>query len=243
MKKIIILLAVCISILACNTKNQKHDKNFTPWISYIENGESTEVRLNLPNGGSKVIYNFDEPILKSGKRCSYTTDIPFEGTPFLNGDTTYQLVNTSYSKTSGGRYNMIFIYQKLKDVFVFMEMLEIEGLVDSKLLFKGNIFQTKSDALTEAKESISTENIKKSMNFVSDDNSNESIKLVIDGRDVSMEFYQNEKLHRMIKGTYNNNNLLMDDEEVEYVLSESNLCYHLEGIDYCYSKTSEKVIQ
>lgn len=243
MKKIIFLLISSISIIACNSKkNAETYENFVSSISYVENNGSYEVRLNLPNGGSKIIHKFDEHIFESGKKCSYTTDTPFGGLNFLDGDTSFHLVNTSYAKTSRGRYNMIYIYQKNQNVLVYMEMLEIQGLVDSKILFKGNIFQTKSDLLSETEETYKTENEKKTMKFKFDENPNETIELVIDGKDVSMEFYQNDELVRMIKGTYSNNKFLMDDNEVEYVLNENNLCYHLEGNDYCYSKISERTI-
>lgn len=58
-----------------------------------------------------------------------------------------------------------------------------------------------------------------------------------------MEFYLYYELIRMIKGTYRNSRLPMDEDEVNDVLSENNLCYHLEGNDYCYTKTSEKLIK
>ncbi len=243
MKKIIFLLVASISIFACTKQTDTSDKNYIPTISYFENGESNEVRLNLPNGGSKVIHVFDEPILQSGKQCLHTNDAEFEAKSHLNGDTSYHLVNTSYSKTSGGRFNIIFVFQKVEEVIVCMEMIEIQGFVDSKLLFKGNLFQTNLDALPEAKEKNNTLKIKKFIKYISDNNSNETIKLIIDDEDVSMEFYLNDELIRMIKGTYRNSRLLMDDEEVNYVLSENNLCYHLEGNDYCYTKTSEKLIK
>lgn len=243
MKKIIFLLVTSISMFACTSKNKlKNDGNFTTSISYIENGDFTEVRLNLPNGGSKVIYEFKEPILKSGKNCTYTTDVETQARLDFNIDSTYKLVNTSYSKTSGGRYNLLYLFQKKKEVIVSMEVIEIQGFVDAKLLFKANIFNVKNDPLTEAKTSNMVEPVKRLMNFVSDDNTNEYIKLVLDGKDVSMEFYRDNEIIRIIKGSYIDQKLLMDDEEVSYILTENSLCYHLEGYDYCYSKTSDKKI-
>ncbi len=231
-------------MFACTSKNElKNDENFTTSISYIENGDFTEVRLNLPNGGSKVIYEFKEPILNSGKNCTYTTDVETQARLDFNIDSTYKLVNTSYSKTSGGRYNLLYLFQKKKEVIVSMEVIEIQGFVDAKLLFKANIFNVKNDPLTEAKTSNMVEPVKRLMNFVSDDNTNEYIKLVLDGKDVSMEFYRNNEIIRIIKGSYIDQKLLMDDEEVSYILSENSLCYHLEGYDYCYTKTSDKKIK
>jgi hypothetical protein len=244
MKKIIILIAVSISIIACTSKNElKEDKSFTPSISYIENGDFTEVRLNLPNGGSKVIYQFDEPILVSGKKHAYQKDVESQTRLNYKIDSTYKLVNTSYCKTSGGRYNLLYLFQKKKEVIVSMEVIEIQGFVDAKLLFKANIFNAKNDPLTEAKTSNMVEPVKRLMNFVSDDNTNEYIKLVLDGKDVLMEFYRDNEIIRIIKGSYIDQKLLMDDEEVNYILTENSLCYHLEGYDYCYTKTSDKKIK
>lgn len=243
MKKIIILIAVSISIIACTSKNElKEDKSFSPWISYIQNSDFTEVRLNLPNGGSKIIYELKEPILISGKNCTYTKDVETQARLDFKIDSTYKLVNTSYSKISGGRYNLIYLFQKKEKVIVSMEVVEIEGFVDSKQLFNANIFNAKNDPLTEATTSYMAEPVKRIMNFVSDDNTNEYIKLLLNGKDVSMQFYKDNEIMRIIKGSYIEQKLLMDDDEVNYILTENSLCYHLEGYDYCYTKTSDKKI-
>jgi hypothetical protein len=242
MNKLIILLAVSITIFACNTasNNTTKEEEFIPSITYFEQGESNQVRMSLPNGGSKIIHNFDSPIFESGKKCSFTYDTPMGGIPFLQGDSLYQLVNTSYAKTSGGRFNIIYIYQKKESYIVYMETIEIEGLVDSKTLYKGNIYQAKEDELTEVVKDVSFENQKvvQSMEFISNNNSNEKIEMVINGKDVSMEIYRNGEISQVIKGKYSNNKLKLDDY-LSWELNGTNLCYHEEGADYCYSKISK----
>jgi hypothetical protein len=243
MKTIFLLLISSLVFISCETKNNDQEKtNFTPSISYVVNGELTEVRLNLPNGGSKIIFQFNEPILESGKKHPYQKDVESQTRLQYKIDSTYKLKNTSFCKTSGGRYNLIYLFQKKEKVIISMEVLEIQGFVDSKLLFNANILNVNNDPLTEAKSSNTEETIQKLMIFVSDDNSNEHINLILDGKDVSMEIYRDNEINRIIKGTYINQKLLMDDEEVSYVLTDKNLCYHLEGYDYCYTKTSEKIL-
>jgi hypothetical protein len=76
MKKIIIFLTISKSFISCTSKNElQNNKNFTPSISYLQNGDFTDVRLNFTNGGSKVIYQFDEPILQYGKKNVYQKDV------------------------------------------------------------------------------------------------------------------------------------------------------------------------
>ena len=239
MKNSSILFIVALMLFACNSNKDKVNDFYQPEISYFETENGNEVRISLPNGGSKIIYMLKDPIFKSGTKCSYTDDGPydFENKP----DSTYKLVNTSYSKTSGGRFNMIYVYQKQENIIVLLDQLEIQGIVGSEIIFDGNIYQAKEDKIIKEDSSNYENEVKKKMVFLSNDDISESIELIIDGKDVVMEFYQGNELVRMHKGKYIKNELLMDDDTI-YELNGDNLCYTIEGTDYCYSKTSEKDI-
>jgi hypothetical protein len=229
--------------VSCQSDNKSNSElNFNPNITYESINDIVNVRMSLPNGGSKIIYTLNEPILESGKKLDFMGVTPISGTNFLNGDSTFQLVNTSFAKTSGGRYNISYVYKKNQSVLVYMEMTEVQGIVDFKTIYKGNIYEESNDSLVDPAISSSQTVSKKIIKFVSNDNTNEDeLNLVFNGEDVIMEFFNRGEMTRILKGNYVNGKLFMDDDS-HYELKNSSICYSIEGAEYCYVKVSEKSI-
>jgi hypothetical protein len=243
MRTIVALLTLNLILFSCGSTDsnlpiESVDESFIPDISFVPNNDINEVRMSLPKGGTKVIYSFNEPIFESGKKLLNSDNIPFIG---IN-DSSYSLVKIFCAKTSRGKYNNFYLYMKKNNVIVAFEATEIQGLVDRKIVFNGDIHKTLKDKEPQTVLLNTNEKVKKFMTFVSMDNQDEIIKLVIDGNEVSMEFYFNGILERSINGRYINKKLLMDDD-YDYNFVNNKLCYNLEGYEYCYTKTDEKSIK
>jgi hypothetical protein len=166
------------------------------------------------------------------------------GLSFLKGNSSFRLVNTSYTKLSGGKYNIFYIYKKNDDIIVFRELIWVSGVGDSGVVFKGNLQKIKGDKLVKAKNdsaSLQKENITE---FISDYDPNIKIKLIIKVKGVTLNMYQNESLTSSLKGKLFKNKLFINSEfsdGVEYYFNGDKLCYYSEGNpeENCFSKTKE----
>lgn len=227
-------------ITSCNSNKN----NYSPSISYNELETSNEVRLELPNGESKIIYKIDEPIFESGKKCSYTQKQPLSGLNFLNNDKTFLLVNTSYAKLSGGKYDVFYIYIKNDTVIVFREQIWVSGVSDSGVIFNGNIQQAKGDNLLR-KDAESRENNNKVITeFVDDYDPYSKIVLTEKGKDITLNQYDDEALIVTLEGRLFNNKIYINSElsdGIDYYFNGNKLCYYTEGNpdEVCFSKIKE----
>lgn len=177
--KRLLIFTLLVSLIRCNS----NINNYKPSIIYNENNDSTEVRLTLPNGGSKIIYRIEKTILKSGEKCSYVSDMPMSGLAFLEDDTTYRLVNTSYANTGEEEYHTFYIYQKDKEIIVFRELIGVSGVGDYEVVFKGNITNSSEDELKVGNQLISSKESNsenKSMIFTPRDINSEFTKIVVE---------------------------------------------------------------
>lgn len=232
--QIIFLSILVLVITSCESK-----KDFIPSISYQETNGINEVRLELPDGESKIIYRINEPIFATGKKCEYTYPEPMSGLSFLQGDSLYKLVNTSFAKTSGGEYQVFYIYMKNEDVIIFRENLWVSGLGNSEVILKGNLFDFSSDGISESKLSKKEKNEKSKMTFMNNDNPRNTIELSINGSTaVLVEFMGYDNI-RTIQAKFINDELFTDDADFNFKLNGDNLCYTMEGNEYCYRKIKD----
>ena len=197
---------ISISLIGCNSKKS----NYKPEIICNEGETVNEVRLTLPNGGSKIIYQTERPILESGEKCSLTTDTPMSGLNFLNGDTAFSLVNTWYAKHDGD-YNMFYIYQKNQNVIVFRELLSEAGVADFEVVYNGNIFQEKIESNKESK----------SMIFIPMDKNSEYNKVIIEqstNNKVNLIQYFKNRDEFSVTGIIKNGIIDLDEPENEDII-------------------------
>ncbi len=230
-------ISLIFVFIGCNSKNNK----YIPSISYNEIETTNEVRLELPNGESKIIYKIDEPIFESGRKCSYTSKQPLSGVSFLNGDSSFRLVNTSFAKLSVGIYNLFYIYKKNDEIIVFRESISkwVSDVVDFEIVFKGNLQKIKGDEIIKVKNN--SPNLSKEIitEFISDYDPNINVELIIKAKEFTLNVFQNDSLTESRKGIYFNNNLYTNSENTfDYYFNGDNLCY---GEDTCFSKTKETI--
>lgn len=239
-------ISLIFVFIGCNSKNNK----YIPSISYNEIETTNEVRLELPNGESKIIYKIDEPIFESGKKCpqklSQTLAQPMSGLDFLNNDSAYKLVNTSYVKLSGGKFDLFYIYQKKDLVIVYREQIWVSGVNDYDVIFKGNIQLTKGDELKKINNELSKKNTEVITEYTSDYEPNNTIKFIVNGKNITLNEYQNESLTSSLKGkVFNDKSYINSDFNagIIYYFEGDKLCYGYEGVpdDNCFSKTKETV--
>jgi hypothetical protein len=165
------------------------------------------------------------------------------GLNFLDGDSTFSLVNTWYAKHDG-EYNMFYIYKKNQNVIVFRELLSVDGVADYEVVYKGNIFELKEDPKIESTKQTSLVSENKEIVFISNYNSNNKIELMINGEDVVLMEYENSMRVRSSKGKLVNGKLYIDSDlsdGISYHLEGNNLCIKEEGNydENCYTKISE----
>lgn len=220
------------------------NRNYQLNIFYNEIESASEVRLTLPDGDSKVIYKINEPIFESGKKCAHTLAQPMSGLDFLNNDSTYKLVNTSYAKLSGGKFDLFYIYRKKDSVIVYREQIWVSGISDYGVVFKDNIQQTKGDKLNEINNASTEKNTEVITEYTSDYDPNNKMKLIVIGRNVTLNEYQNESLTSSLKGKMFKDELYINSDfnsGIIYYFEGDKLCYHYEGSpdDNCFSKTKE----
>jgi hypothetical protein len=236
--KNIVYIFIIITLSCCSSANKKQQIN----IIYNEIDAINEVRIELPNGGSKIIYKIDEPIFESGRKCPQSFSQPI-GLEYINKAPNYKLVNTSFAKLSGGIFDVFYIYQKKDSVMVYGEQISIVGLNDLGLVFKGNLQKMKGDKLIHKNESKQqTDEIIKE--YRSDFDPKNTIKLIEKGNNVILNEYQNEYLLSSLKGKLFNGKLFINSDynaAIIYYFDNSKLCYHYEGSpdENRFSKTKE----
>lgn len=235
-KKYLILLMSSMVMLLSSCSN---NKDFVPSIFYQESDGTTEVRLELPDGESKIIYSIKEPLFASGIKCEYTYPEPMSGLSFLDCDTLYKLVNTSYAKTSGGEFQLFYLYQKNEEIIIFRENIWASGVGDSEVVLKGNLFDFSSDNESAPVKTSETSIQKTKMTFINNDIPSNSIELTIEGTTAILVEYEGYEKIRTINAKFINNELFTDDADFNYKLHGDYLCYTMEGSEYCYQKTKE----
>lgn len=234
-QSLVLLIATVVLLISGCSNN----KDFVPSIFYQESDGTTAVRLELPNGESKIIYSINEPLFASGIKCEYTYTEPMSGLSFLDGDTLFKLVNTSYAKTSGGEFQLFYLYQKNEEIIIFRENIWVSGVGDSEVVLKGNLFELSSDNESAPEKNSDTSIRKTKMTFVGNDNPRNSMELSIEGTTAILIEYEGYEKVRTINAKFINNELFTDDANFNYKLHGDYLCYTMEGSEYCYTKTKE----
>jgi hypothetical protein len=225
MKKSIVKIVVLLIVVACSNKHE-----FEPELIFKKvKTNLTEVRITLPDGGSKIVKVINEPIFESGEKSDNE-----EAITFTNKEDC-RLIKSYFSRVSG-KIIHFFIYSKSQEYIVFYEETNVAGFGESNIIYENDI---------ENERNENSPNYSNNETLVFEGNcysSNYSLvkckyELKIEGEVLVIDIYQDDQLIGTLDGIYFENNIYVDTQEPTYRLENNKLCVQGEGDFYeCYAR-------
>jgi hypothetical protein len=227
-----LLLLVLFSLYRCTNK-----EIYEPKILCQKTDSNNEVRLTLPNGGSKVILEINEPILKSGEKSEFTDDMLV----FFDRDSSFKLVHSSYIVIGRNTFYHFFVFKKGNQLIVFKTENDEAGVGKNEVLYEGDIYTTKEDEIKKVENSAINEkqDENKVITYSNDYDAENIIRLEINGDKVELTEYKNGNTINTLNGKYFNNKVYIESEYVSYEFTDNTIRVSDEGYEAKYTKTDE----
>jgi hypothetical protein len=224
MKKSIIKILVILIVVSCSNKHEFE----TELVFKKIKTNLTEVRITLPDGGSKIVKVINEPIFESGESIDNE-----EAMTFTNKKD-YRLIKSYFSRVSG-KIIHFFIYSKSQEYIVFYEETNVAGFGESNVIYDGNIHNEINEVSPNYSE-LETLIFEGTCYSSSYELVNCKYELLIKGEVLILNMYQNDNLIKTLNGIYFEKNIYIDADEPFYTIENNQLCVSGEGFAECYAK-------
>lgn len=215
---------------------------FEPSIIFNENDGKTEVRITLPEGGSKIIKVIDGPLFESGEGDLGIGILDSYSLENNLNDKTFKNISKYFAKIAETN-NIFFIYKNDKNMnAVYWESTWVAGVSDSGIIFQGDIENLKRDEIQNIVASNSAEDKVLIFSGKSYDITgrleNRKYVLITNGNILTIYSCMDDKLLFTEKGKLVNGKIYIEDNnsELTYTITNSNLCIGEEGEEMCFSK-------